>query len=212
LALVSLRIWAQSPVIARGRLLECDTGESGELSIRLENDRVYWYAYNSKTSVEQDHQPTSVPKLHKGDEIEIISDSAADVTLGYARIIHVLESQKESGPPPPPVSRGRYAMPRHPVAREDPLKLEMFMLRGTLDFAGLVCQLNDERMVLRTRADGEKTIYMRPDTRFMKDGVTAAASALRLNTRVYVRGSKNLEGEIEAFQVIWGSMLAPASF
>jgi hypothetical protein len=27
-----------------------------------------------------------------------------------------------------------------------------------------------------------------------------------LNTRVYVRGSQNLDGETEAFQIIWGEL------
>jgi hypothetical protein len=200
---------AQGPVIARGRLLETDTGETGELSIRTGTDHVYWYVYDTKTYVEDDRKPSSVPKLQKGDEIEIVSDSGPDAALRYARTIHVVESPKESALQPRPPSLGRYAMPRHPVEREDPLQLDLLLLRGTLTFAGQVCQLNDERFVLRTRADGEKTIYLRPDTRFMKDGGVVKASALKLNARVYVRGSKNLDGEIEAFQVIWGEILEP---
>ena len=88
--------------------------------------------------------------------------------------------------------------------REDPLQSDLFLSRGTSTFAGLVCQLNGERLVLRMRSGGEKTIYLRPDTRYMKDGGVSAASALHLNTRVYVRGSQNLDGEMEAFQIIWG--------
>jgi hypothetical protein len=103
-------------------------------------------------------------------------------------------------------SEGRYALPRRPVVREDPMLSDLFQARGTLTFAGLVCQLNAERLVLRARAGGEKTIYLRPDTRYMKDGGVAAAGSLHLNTRVYVRGSQNLEGEIEAFQIIWGEL------
>ena len=200
---------AQGPVIARGRLLESDTGETGELSVRTQTDHVYWYVYDAKTYVEADHKPTSVARLNKGDQIEIVSDAGPDAALRYARIIHVLESPKPHALAARPASLGRYAMPRHPVERDDPLQVDMLLSRGTLTFAGQVCQLNDERFVLRTRTDGEKTIYLRPDTRFMKDGGVAPASALRLNTRVFVRGSKNLEGEIEAFQVIWSEIPEP---
>jgi hypothetical protein len=199
---------AEGP-ITRGRLLESDTGETGELSIRTESNRDYWYVYYARTYVESDNRLTSVPKLRKGDELEIVSDTGPDALVRYARTIHVLVK-----PTPPEAvqrqtSRGRYAVPRHPTVREDPLKWDLLPARGTLTFAGQVCQMNDERFVLRTRADGEKTIFLRPDTRFLKDGGVVTAASLRLNTRVYVRGGKNLDGDVEAFQVIWGEILAP---
>ena len=207
LILLSMTLAAQEP-ITRGRLLESDTGETGELSIRLPNNRVYWYVYDARTYVERDNRLTSVPKLHKGDDIEVVSDTGPDVALRYARTIHVVESPAAHELQQRQFSLGRYAMPRRPVVRDDLLRSELFP-RGALTFAGLVCQLNDERFVLRPRAGGEITIYLRPDTRYMKDGGVVAAPSLGLNTRVYVRGSKNLDGEIEAFQVIWGEILSP---
>lgn len=211
LALVVFPLAAQDPVIARGRLLESDTGQTGEFSIRAQNDRVYWYVYDLKTYVEQDEKLSSVPKLHKNDEIEVVSDIGPDAALRYARTIHVVESPKEALVKPQ-FSLGRYAMPRHPAAKEDPpslSSLDFLVPRGNLTFAGLICQVNDERFVLRTRTGGEKTIYLRTDTRLMNDGTVVPASSLRLNARVFVRGGKNLDGEIEAYQVIWGGILEP---
>jgi len=205
---VTATMMAQAP-ITRGRLLESDTGETGELSIRSQSNRVYWFVYDTKTYVERENHLSSVPKLHKGDEVEVVCDTGPDASLRYARTIHVIENPIEKLQEQKQFSQGRYAMPRKPPARDDPLKLDLLFPVGTLTFAGLVCQLNDERFVLRMRTGGEKTIYLRPDTRYMKDGGMSAAQALRLNTRVYVRGSKNLEGEIEAFQVIWGEVLEP---
>ena len=206
--LFCLTLLAQEPV-TRGRLLESDTADSGELSIRCQNNRVYWYVYDNKTYVERDNRLISVPKLHKGDDVEVISDTGPDAALRYARIIHVVESPTESEVQQQRFSLGRYAVPRHPVVKEDPLKTDLFLPRGNLTFAGLVCQLNDQRLVLRIRGSGEKTIYLRPDTRYMEDGGLTTAPSLRVNTRVFVRGSKNLEGEIEAFQVIWGGIFEP---
>lgn len=203
--LLSLTIMAQEP-ITRGRLLESDTSETGELSIRTPANRVYWFVYDAKTYVEQDNHLSSVPKLRKGAEVEVVCDTGPDVALRYARTIHVVDSAAEKAVAQKQFSQGRYALPRRPAAREDPLQSDLFQARGTLAFAGLVCQLNGERLVLRTRSGGEKTIYLRPDTRYMKDGGVSAAGSLHLNTRVYVRGSQNLEGEIEAFQIIWGAL------
>jgi len=203
--LLALSVMAQEP-ITRGRLLESDTGETGELSIRTPANRVYWFVYDSKTYVEQDNHLSSVPKLRKGAELEVVCDIGPDVALRYARTIHVVDSAAEKAVAQRQFSQGRYALPRRPQVRDDALQSDLFLTRGTLTFAGLVCQLNAERLVLRTRAGGEKTIYLRPDTRYMKDGGVAVSESLQLNTRVYVRGSQNLEGEIEAFQIIWGEI------
>ena len=210
LLLISLTASAQGP-ITRGRLLESDSAESGELSIRTTANRVYWFVYDTKTYVEQDNRLTSVPKLRKGDEVEVVSDTGPDVALRYARTIHVVESPVEKAAAQRQFSQGRYAIPKRPPVREDPLQADLFLPRGTLTFAGLVCQLNAERLILRMRSGGEKTIYLRADTRYMKDGGMAAASALRLNTRVYVRGSQNLDGEMEAYQIVWGALAESGS-
>ena len=209
LILLSMTTMAQEP-ITRGRLLDSDTGQTGELSIRSKTNRVYWFVYDSKTYVERENRLSSVPKLHKGDELEVVCDTGPDAALRYARTIHVLEDPIEKLQQRTQFSQGRYAMPRRTETRDDPLKSDLLFPLGTLTFSGLVSQLNEERLVLRTRSGGEKTIYLRPDTRYMKDGGLAAAAALHLNTRVYVRAGKNLEGEIEAFQVIWGDTLEPA--
>jgi hypothetical protein len=198
-------VMAQEP-ITRGRLLESDTRETGELSIRTTANRVYWFVYDTKTYVEQDNHLSSVPRLRKGDELEVVSDTGPDVALRYARTIHVVDSPAEKVLAQRQFSQGRYAIPRRAPVRDDTTFSDLFLSRGTLTFAGLICQLNNERLVLRMRNGGEKTIYLRPDTRYMKDGGVAAAGSLHLNTRVYVRGSQNLDGETEAFQIIWGEL------
>ncbi len=208
LALAAWPLLAQGPVIVRGLLLESDTSPAGEFSIRTRDNRVYWYVYDGKTYVEQDQKTSAVPKLHKGDEIEIVSDTGPDASLRYARTVHVVDAVKEAEAPKK-FSLGRYAMPRRAAHDEAPPPFDPLLMRGNLTFSGLICQLNDERFVLRTRADGEKTIYLRRDTRYMKDGTVVPVSTLRLNARVFVRGSRNLEGEIEAFQIIWGQILEP---
>ncbi len=50
---------------------------------------------------------------------------------------------------------------------------------------------------------------MRPDTRFVRDGRTVEAASLKVNARVFVRGARNLDGAVEAYQVVWGEILRP---
>lgn len=62
-------------------------------------------------------------------------------------------------------------------------------------------------MTLRTRADGEKVILLRSDTRYIQGGSEVEASELKVNTRVYIRAGHTLERQVEAYQVMWGEIL-----
>ena len=78
-----------------------------------------------------------------------------------------------------------------------------------MTFAGVVLRLNPEMMVLHTRADGERIVLLRQDTRFMDSGNPATRGTLVVNTRVFVRAGRNLDNEVEAYQVIWGEIPGP---
>jgi len=79
---------------------------------------------------------------------------------------------------------------------------------GNLTFAGVVSRLNSQRLILHTRA-GEETILIRQDTLYVDNGGTVNAADLQPNMRVFVRAGKNLYEQVEAYQVIWGSILEP---
>ena len=97
---------------------------------------------------------------------------------------------------------------RAPVEHEDPTL--SIAPRGSLTFTGMVLRMDDDGLVLRTRADGEKWILVRHDTRFREDGLRVEPSSLHSSTRVFVRAGKNLDGEIEAYEIVWGEILTPA--
>ena len=86
---------------------------------------------------------------------------------------------------------------------------ESIFPRGNLTFSGVVVHLSPESLVLRTRSDGPKTLLIRPDTRYLEGGSQVDLPALKVNTRVFVRAGRNFEGEIEAYQVVWGEILLP---
>jgi hypothetical protein len=78
-----------------------------------------------------------------------------------------------------------------------------------MTFSGVVLRINPEMMVLRTWRDGEKVILLRQDTRYMDSGLKTDFATLPVNTKVFVRGGKNLENELEAYQVVWGEISGP---
>lgn len=200
---LTLGLGAQPPLgIVSGRILECDTSKpAGEFSIRTAKNQVYRFSFDAKTYTESDDQHISISSLHPGDEVEIICDKTPATVLRYARTIHVVEQKQQP-------ERLRAATERfRSYSYSSPLD-DLFP-RGNLTFSGVVRQLNDERLVLRTRADGDKVIYLRPDTRYLEDGSRVQVSTLKPNTRVFVRAGTNLDNEIEAYQVVWGQILMP---
>ncbi len=74
-------------------------------------------------------------------------------------------------------------------------------------FSGLVVRVDHAVLTLRTRTDGVKTILLRQDTRYIGDGQRVDAAALRNHTRVFIRAGRNLDNDIEAYQVVWGEIV-----
>jgi hypothetical protein len=87
--------------------------------------------------------------------------------------------------------------------------LDLIFPRGNLTFAGVIAKVSANRVVLHTRREGEKTILLRLDTRYLEAGAPVDAGELKPNTRVFVRAGRNLENQIEAYQIVWGQILEP---
>ena len=192
---------AQLPPTAaliRGVLVERDAqAASGEFSVRADGNQVFRYQFDPKTYVERDHRISEIARLVPGDKVEVVSDEGPGSTLRYARTVHVIETP----PPPRPLSQGRVRAYRTPAERFAPI--------STLSFAGVVSRLNSDRVVLHTRAGGDQTILLRQDTRYLQDGTMVEPADLKPNMRVFVRAGRNLYNEVEAYQVIWGTILIP---
>jgi hypothetical protein len=199
---VAIPLAAQQPEpagLVHGSLLECDaTGGSGELSIRAADNQVFRFVFDPKTYFEREREHVTPMRLQKGDWLEIVADKLPGSMLRYARTVHVVEQKTPAHVP-------------RSVARLHAYRstLEQLFPRGDMTFSGVVERLNSERLVLHTRADGEKTILLRQDTRYLSDGNQVEVSSLQPNTRVFVRAGKNLDNQIEAYQVVWGEILEP---
>jgi len=87
--------------------------------------------------------------------------------------------------------------------------LDYVFPRGNVTFSGVVRRLSPNILVLRTREEPEKLVLLRDDTRFLDSGFPADLSRLAVNTRVFVRGGKNIENDLEAYQIIWGEIAGP---
>jgi len=185
--------------IVRGALVECD---SAHLTVSAEENHIFRFLTDARTFIERDHLRIYCDKLSKGERLEVVSDRSPDPGVRYARLISVVNPGTRS-------ARRRALMAiRAPVPYDDPTVT--IAPRGSLTFTGVVLSLNADGLVLRTRVDGEKWILVRRDTRFRADGLQVEPASLRSSTRVFVRAGRNLDGEIEAYEVVWGEILAPS--
>jgi hypothetical protein len=187
----------ENAALVRGVLLECDARAAGEFSIRAADNQVLRYQFDRKTYVEREERLIEAARLVAGEKVEVLSDTVAAYSLRYARTIHVIQPM----PPPRPQTLGR-------LRAYDP-KTEPAVRVGNITYAGVVFRLNSQRVVLHTRAAGDLSILLRKDTRYLADGQLVDAESLKPNMRVFVQAGKDLYNDVEAYQVIWGSILTP---
>jgi hypothetical protein len=185
--------------IVRGVLTGCD---ATHLMIGDEENRPFRFVTDARTFIERDHQRITCAKLSAGDRMEIVSDRSSEPGSRYARMVSVVNTDLR------PRRRAAVA-PRAPVHYYDPTA--RFAPRGSLTFTGVVLRMENTGLVLRTRVDGEKWIVVRRDTSFREDGLLVEPSSLQSSTRVFVRAGTNLDGQVEAYEVVWGEILTPSS-
>jgi hypothetical protein len=187
----------QNSPILRGVVLECEQRPAGELSIRAADNEVLRYQFDKRTYVERDEKMIEAARLLPGEKVEIVSDRAPGFTLRYSRTIHVIQP---IATPRPQRSNG---MPRPYNERTDTVRT------GNLTYSGVVYKVNGDKFVLHTREAGDLSILLRNDTRYLEDGQVVDLASLKPNMRVFVRAGKDLYNEVEAYQVIWGNIMAP---
>jgi len=180
-----------------GVLLERDLNvDSGELAIRAPDHQVYRYRFDPQTVVHRDTFAGGMGHLRLGDQVTVESDAVAGSLVRYARTIWVSDTPSMLSLSDSRRSVG-YSL------------LDLSPHMGNMTFAGVVSRLNGQSLVLRTR-EGEQTLLIRHDTRYVANGDTVEAARLKPNMRVFVRAGRNVYEQVEAYQVIWGSILVPA--
>jgi hypothetical protein len=189
----------QEAGLVRGVLLECDAKPAGELSIRTSDNEVLRYQFDAKTYAEREDRLIEAGRLTPGEQVEIVSDRTPGSMLRYIRTIHVIQP----APPPRPLTQGRLRA----YNATNP-KLET-VRTGNLSYSGVVFRLSPERVMIHTREAGDQAILLRKDTRYLQDGKVVDAAELKPNMRVYVSAGRDLYNEVEAYQVVWGSILTP---
>jgi hypothetical protein len=162
----------------------------GVLLARTATGIVEGCGYDALSILELSRQRITVAKLEAGDPLEIITDHKPGSRDCYIRMLDVI-------PPAPPPGRVK------PVAAARPT---FDLPHGDRTISGVIIRRDSQSLTIRTR-DGERTVLLRKDTRYLGDGAQQDAAAVLVNTRVFVRAGPNLYGGIEAYQVMWGDII-----
>lgn len=193
LAVCAWAVRAAEPV--RGVLLEREGDErEGQLSVRGADHHVRVLLYDGATASQREDRAVAATALRAGDLLEAVCHGHPEPRCRAARIVVAR---------PAPASPA--AWPRIGWGRPD--WGPGWPPRGHLLLAGVIAEVFTDRIRLRTRGGGEYLLRLRDDTSLIGDGVAAGAGQLRVNMHVFVRAGRGLEGDLEAFQVVWGRIL-----
>lgn len=148
--------------------------------------------YDHRTWFEQSRVRVPPTAFQPTDLVEVVADRRLiDGKPCYIRTVRLADTG--------PRESGRMKITYRAVT-------ETFAPRGEFQWGGVVSELNATHLVLRTRNEGYKPLRLRKDTRFLEDGVVSIKERLQTNTKIYVRAGRNLEGEVEVYQVVWGAV------
>lgn len=184
--------------IVRGDVVSLQgSATSGELRIKAPDDTVYACLYDVRTYFERDLHRIGISGLKPGEPVEVVADRTPGTSNCYARTVHVVDTHAQ-----------KLAPGARPRLRSSSSPTEAWAPRGNMNISGMVVQRAPYTLTLKTRT-GTETLLLRPDTRYVGAGLRVAADSLHINQRVFIRAGRNLEGDVEAYQVMWGEITSP---
>ena len=183
--------------ILRGDLVTWSgTQRSGSLTFRTGDNRLLVCGFDDKTWFERENERMLISAIRTGDHLELVADHKSASPACYARTVQILDIT-----PPRRTPSGKPAFRLHNSATE------LFAPRGDMTFAGIVTLVNGNRLTIRTRDKDQHVLLLRPDTRYLGGGLPSDRLNLQPQTLVFVRAGRNLDGDIEAYTIVWGDIL-----
>jgi hypothetical protein len=196
--LMGVALQAQIPMhpgVVRGQLVAwTGSNRAGEITVK-NREGVESCQFDARTYFEREQQMIPVSGLAPGDPLEVVADHKVGSSACYARTVHVANAHARLFTPGV-----------RPPLRSGPSPTESFAPRGDRTFGGRVVKLGLSAVTIQTRR-GEVELVLRPDTRYAADGLTLDAASLALNTHVFVRAGRDVNGDIEAYQIFWGRVV-----
>ncbi len=168
---------------------------AGHFEFRTAAQSTFRCGFTGKTYFEREHRRTRISLIPEGEPVEVLSERLTSPPSCRALIVRV----------------GRLANPQGAGLFRKPWSTptESFAPRGNLVLSGVVVRVEDPYIWLRTRAGESLMIAIRPDTRITAQGMASDRMSIPFNRPVFIRAGKSLEGEVEAYSLMWGEILQP---
>ena len=183
--------------ILRGDLVAWSgTARAGLLTFRSAENRVFECGFDEKTWFERENVRIAISAMRAGDHLELVADHKGPSVACYARTVQILD-----------VTIPRRTAAGKPGLRSHNSATELFAPRGDMTFAGIVMNVDGNWLTLQTRDKGRHVLLLRPDTRYLGGGQAMERSNLAPQTLIFVRGGRNLDGDVEAYTIVWGEIL-----
>jgi hypothetical protein len=181
----------------RGSLLRWEgTTKDGTITAQNANGE-FQCRYDRLSWLELEKRRVTPDKLIEGDPLEILADRHPGESTCYVLTLKVL-------PPAPPPSRAK----QKAAAAKPAIVRPTIVRHGKDNFAGVITKIEEHTITVHTR-EGDQTFLLRPDTRYVGNGLRMERSDVSVNMRLSVEASQNRGGEWEAFQLTWGSITQP---
>lgn len=197
--LVALNLTAEERLpnpLSSGVFVEWTGSDSGgSFSFRTAAQSTFECAFTGRTYFEKEHRRTRVSLIPAGEPVEVLSERLANPPSCRALIVRVGQQAHPQG-------AGTF---RKPWATPT----EAFAPRGNMLLAGVVVRVDQPYIWLRTRDGKSHVIVIRPDTRISAEGTIVGRDAIPFNRPVFVRAGRSMDGDIEAYTMVWGDILLP---
>jgi hypothetical protein len=165
------------------------TPTSGLLQAKADGT-VYDCAYDANTLIQLNQAPVKVNKLLEGDRLDILVDRVFGTKTCYIRIVRVLPEARSE----------RDGTAKAKAAKRVPA------IHVSRTVAGIVIKREGSVATIRTKDGKEVAVVLRPETQYFGNGTKQESSELATNMRVSIQAGTNLAGNLEAVEVIWGSI------
>jgi hypothetical protein len=188
--------WPQRTAVPMGILEARLLSVAAEaLTLDLGAERTLNCRVDGRTFIDRDRVRLSLKDLKPGDLLELVTERQGPAGGCFARMIHIVGANRR--------------FPNRGVMGSVKRSTESFAPRGSLEVTGMVRNVQDGTLELRTRLDGIMRFRLRPDTAFLSDGANVSADQVVRNQPVFVRAGYDHDGQLEVYQVSWGAILQP---
>ena len=186
--------------ILRGEVLTWDVGAGGGLFSFLGPDnRIKTCEAEAAAYYMSGERRIDAAHFRRGATIEVV----ADMRGGRPDECKALTVYLRVAP------MNRLMMPVRLPADPARALLDNLWARGNLTYSGVVRHIQPDLIILRVRSGQEQVVLLREDTAYSQSGRPVVARELGEQTRVFVRGGKNLFGQVEAYHIMWGLVPFP---